>query len=173
MRKRSKALNLITFMIAISVATSTLAIAATSESIPEYTDDRSSPETLIKSLYNAIDRQEYLRAWSYFTDQSGRADFETFASGYETTKSVRVKLGDVVSERAAGSVYSSVPTVIESLSTNGDRRVFAGCYQTRLVQPSVQAEPPFRPLQIEAAHLQSTELSFDQAKGSCPDGALQ
>ena len=36
----------------------------------DYMDDRSTPVSLIGSLYNAIDRHEYLRAWSYFAEDS-------------------------------------------------------------------------------------------------------
>ncbi|MGH6859926.1 MAG: hypothetical protein ACRECY_06700, partial [Phyllobacterium sp.] len=37
---------------------------------PEYLDDRSTPETVIKSYYNAINRQEYARAYSYYAPDS-------------------------------------------------------------------------------------------------------
>jgi hypothetical protein len=33
-----------------------------------FIDDRSSPETVIRSLYNAIDRDEFARAYSYFAN---------------------------------------------------------------------------------------------------------
>jgi hypothetical protein len=33
---------------------------------PEYLDDRTTPETVISSYYNAISRREYARAHSYF-----------------------------------------------------------------------------------------------------------
>ena len=34
-----------------------------------YLDDRSNPESLVRSLYNAIGRKEYARAWDYFGEQ--------------------------------------------------------------------------------------------------------
>ena len=137
-----------------------------------YQDDRSTPVLLIGSLYNAIDRHEYLRAWSYFSDESGRPDFETFQRGYETTGGVRLKLGEPVGDGAAGSVFTSVPTVIEATGTDGSVRVFSGCYVTRLVQPANQATPPFVPLQIFKATLRPARTKFDETSGDCPaDGA--
>ena len=47
----------------------------------EFIDDRSSPERVLLSLYNAISRQEYLRAWSYF-GEGAAPSFEAFRDGY-------------------------------------------------------------------------------------------
>ena len=48
----------------------------------DYVDDRSSAERKVVSLYNAIGRHEYLRAWSYFRPDPGRP-YEAFRTGYE------------------------------------------------------------------------------------------
>ena len=46
--------------------TPTLAqMVATPKIAPSYLDDRSTPVQVIKSYYNAIDTQEYVRAYSY------------------------------------------------------------------------------------------------------------
>lgn len=136
----------------------------------DYMDDRSTPEQLVRSLYNAINRHEYLRAWSYFSEDSGRPDFETFEKGYETTGGVRLKLGETTSDGAAGSIYTSVPTVIEATGTDGAVRVFTGCYVTRFVQPANQATPPFVPLQIDKSTLRPARTKFDETSGDCPAG---
>ena len=133
-----------------------------------YLDDRSTPVSLIGSLYNAINRHEYLRAWSYFAEDSGRPDFPAFQAGYETTGGVRLKLGAPSSDGAAGSVYTSVPTVIEATGTDGAVRIFSGCYVTRFVQPANQATPPFVPLQITKATLRPARTTFDETSGDCP-----
>ena len=132
-----------------------------------YLDDRSTPVELIRSLYNSINRHEYLRAWSYFSEESGRADFPAFQKGYETTGGAKLKLGDPVSDGAAGSIYTRVPTVIEATGTDGVVRVFAGCYETRMVQPANQATPPFVPLQITKATLRPARTKFDETSGDC------
>ena len=45
---------------------------------PAYLDDRSTPEAVISSFYNAIDRQEYARAWSYYEDGQGVPAFDVY-----------------------------------------------------------------------------------------------
>ena len=135
-----------------------------------YLDDRSTPVSLIQSLYNAINRHEYLRAWSYFSNEPGRPDFAAFQKGYETTGGVKLKLGDPMSDGAAGSIYTSIPTVIEATGTDGAVRVFSGCYETRFVQPANQATPPFVPLEIAKATLRPARTKFDETSGDCPAG---
>lgn len=48
---------------------------------PGYLDDRSTPEAVVASFYNAIGRQEYTRAWSYYEDGQGVPAFKAFVSG--------------------------------------------------------------------------------------------
>ena len=45
-----------------SIAICTAALAAE----PAYLDDRSDAGALVRSFYNALNRHEYSRAWSYF-----------------------------------------------------------------------------------------------------------
>lgn len=142
-------------------------VAAQDGPPPDYRDDRSTPEAVLESLYNAIDRQEYLRAWSYFRDEPGRPDFESFAKGYADTAHVRLRLGAGTSDGAAGSIYTTVPAVVEAVSAGGGRKVFAGCYELRLVQPAAQATPPFQPLGIVKGVLKPSDAGFEQAEGSC------
>lgn len=117
-----------------------------------YRDDRSSAEAVLQSLYNAIDRHELARAWSYW-DGGDVPDFATFAKGYDDTDHVDIVLGPVVSDGAAGSVYYNVPAAIRAVDTDGTHHEFAGCYVLRQVNPALQAEPPFRPIHIVSGHL--------------------
>lgn len=139
---------------------------------PGYLDDRSDADAVIRSLYNAVNRKEYVRAWSYLRDEPDRPTFAEFAKGYAETDRVEVKLGKATSEGAAGSIYYSVPVALRSIDAKGEPSVFTGCYQLRLVQPGVQAEPPFRPLGIVKGRLERSAKSFDKATGSCPAGGL-
>jgi hypothetical protein len=134
-----------------------------------YLDDRSSAATIVKSLYNAVNRKEYARAWDYFGDQKPAADVEAFAAGYENTAEVSVTTGEIASEGAAGSIFYHVPVAIRSSNTDGSDQVFAGCYVARLENPAIQ-EPPFRPLHIEKGSLQPSALAYEDAlPESCPD----
>lgn len=135
-----------------------------------YLDDRSSAAAIVNSFYNAVNRKEYARAWDYFGDQKPSKDIGTFAKGYENTTQVDVATGNVATEGAAGSTFYYVPVAIQSTDKDGNEQVFAGCYTARLVNPAVQAEPPFRPLHIEKGSLKPSDLSYqDAVPESCPD----
>ncbi|MBK4218178.1 hypothetical protein JJJ17_19800 [Paracoccus caeni] len=134
----------------------------------QFIDDRSSPERVVTSLYNAIDRREYLRGWSYFAPDTA-PDYDTFRDGYETTEKVELRLGEVHSEGAAGSVYSLVPVALRATDADGTETVFAGCYRLTQVQPAAQDTPPFRPIQIDEGKLDPSDQPFDQAMGTCDE----
>ncbi|WP_062209586.1 hypothetical protein [Aureimonas sp. AU12] len=163
--------------LALAVRAAVIAVAITAPAgaqetaPPDYRDDRSSAETVIESLYNAVERREYLRAWSYFRDEPDRPTFEAFAAGYADTRHVRLKLGRATGEGAAGSTFYSVPAAIEAETDRG-RQVYVGCYELRLVQPGVQITPPFRPLGIVKAKLEPSAASFADAAGTCPAKGL-
>lgn len=147
----------------LSVAAVVLAAAHAVAADPAYRDDRSDAASLVRSLYNAIDRKEYARAWDYFGDRKPAADFAAFAEGYAGTEAVDVALGAVSEEGAAGSVYFQVPLAIRAHRADGKEEVFAGCYVVRQVNPAIQ-EPPFRPLQIEKGSLKPAAAgSLDEA----------
>ncbi len=148
--------------LALSLALPALA----QDTLPDYRDDRSTASAVIESLYNAINRREFLRAWSYFREEPDRPDFESFAQGYADTSRVRVKLGQTETEGTAGSTYYRVPAVVEA-TRGGTAAVFSGCYELRLVQPAAQAEPPFQPLGIVRGNLRQSKASFDEGQGDC------
>ena len=141
-------------------------IAAAQE--PAYRDDRSTPTAVIESLYNAIDRHEYLRAWSYF-DGAHVDDYETFKAGYATTQRVVVRVGAPRSEGAAGTIYTHLPTVIAATRDDGTVAVFAGCYVVAAVNAAIQDTPPFVPMRIVDGTLTPSDASFDTATGHCAD----
>ena len=137
-----------------------VATPAAADSVPDYLDNRSDAAALVRSYYNAIARQEYVRAWSYFGDRKPVADYDAFAAGYEGTGDV--DLVTVESEGAAGRTYSTVRLACSATGADGKARVFAGCYTMRLAQPGIQA-PPFQPLHIENATLHEAALPLAEA----------
>ena len=147
--------------IALSLLAS-VTVAGADAQEARYLDDRSSAASLVASLYNAIDRKEYGRAWGYFGEAKPARDFETFVKGYETTKSVRVVTGSVASEGAAGSTYYSIPVAISSVGTDDMEQVFAGCYTARLANPQIQGEI-FTPLHLEKGSLAKSDKPLDDA----------
>ena len=125
-----------------------------------YVDDRSDGAKLVQSLYNAIERKEYARAYAYFGDKPPAGDYASFVEGYKKTVDVEVKTGVVTQEGAAGSLYAPVPVAVRSVDKDGKERIFAGCYVTRIVNAAIQ-EPPFTPLHIESAELEEVKTPFD------------
>ncbi len=138
---------------------------------PDYRDDRSSPTALIASYYNAINRHEYARAFTYFaTDPGPGEDFESFAAGFEDTAHVDLLTGTVSSEGGMSKSWSGVPVAIDAVDNAGKRRQFAGCYLTLLVEPSVM-DPPVPGMVIVSGklHPASGELA-DILPDACPTG---
>jgi hypothetical protein len=119
-----------------------------------YLDDRSSAEQVIRSYYDAISRRQYLRAYGYWEPSTTLATFDAFAKGFEATTSAQVELGTVGGGAGAGQLYWSVPAVVLSTTTTG-AQAFVGCYTVHLARPEIQAEPPFKPMAIQAGQLQS------------------
>ena len=125
-----------------------LCIGAAETTPPAYRDNRSSPQAVLASLYNAIDRHEWLRAYCYWQGSPDLMPFATFQKGYETAEAVQLFPGTAQSQGAAGSIYTTLPVAIESTDQDGKTRLFAGCYTFRQVNPQLQATPPFQPIFI-------------------------
>ena len=128
-----------------------------------YLDDRSDGTALLRSFYNAINRREYLRAYSYWQDPSALPTLDAFGQGYDATKSVTLTTGEVSIGAAAGNRYDRVPATIIATMNDGSQQTFAGCYQLHLASPDAQAEPPFRGFGIERATIARVAAGTDPA----------
>jgi len=134
-----------------------------------YLDNRSTPEALVKSLYNAINRHEYARAYSYFSKPPAK-DIDTYAKGFADTAEVKVLTGAAGSEGAAGSTYYNLPVAIEAVDKAGNSKVYAGCYTLRLADPTIQADK-YDPLHIEKGSLAPAKGDLkDALPTECGDG---
>lgn len=150
--------------------------AALAQGSPAYLDNRSTAASLVRSLYNAISLKQYARAWSYFGGPKPAADYAAFAAGYKTTGRVRVAVGKMQSEGAAGSIYTTVPVAIAARQAGGDVDIYAGCYLTRMLEPQIEA-PAFKPLFIVKGRLVQRSLAAGQNLSavlpkSCGDDAV-
>ena len=164
---------------ALFAATAFLSLATTGQTAlaaddaPEapYIDDRSSADAVVRSLYSAISRHEFTRAWGYFGDTKPAKDFDSFVKGYDGTDKVEVETGAVSDEGAAGSIFYNVPVAIRATDKAGGEKVFAGCYTLRQVNAQIQAAPPFDPIHIEKGALKPSTADFEEAvPPSCGDG---
>ncbi len=137
-----------------------------------YLDDRSTPKALVRSLYNAINRHEYARAFSYFSTAPAK-DVDAYAKGFENTAHVKLQTGEASSEGAAGSSYFDLPVAIEATDKGGKSSVFSGCYTLRLADPQIQADA-FDPLHIEKGSLKPTQGALAEAlPAQCGDSPPQ
>jgi hypothetical protein len=131
------------------------AMAGEAAAPPPYSDDRSDAGAVVRSFYNAVNRHEFARAWSYFGKPPSK-DFDAFVKGYDDTAFVDVFTGRINSEGAAGSTYAQVAVAIRATGKSGETKVFAGCYTVKAVNPQIQ-DPPFRALLIEKAALKTVD----------------
>jgi len=151
--------------IAMFLAVAWVAGAASARADDTYLDDRSSPDSVVRSLYNAINQHQYARAWSYYGDPPAK-DFEIYSKGFENTAHVDVLTGDISGDGAAGSTFFNVPVAIRAKDASGKASYFAGCYVLRQVNGAIQ-EPPFTPLHIQSAKLKPIKED-DFARYSLP-----
>jgi hypothetical protein len=108
----------------------------------------------MRSLVNALNRKEYVRAYSYWEHIAGSTNvppFEQFAKGYAETEKVQLMVGVIRGDAGAGQFYYSVPVVLIAQTTRGATQTFAGCYALHISNPAIQAQPPFQPLAIRSA----------------------
>ena len=145
------------------------ATVQTPETLPDisqanYLDDRSTPAALMLSFYNAINRQEYLRAYSYYANTDALGSFDQFANGYADTQSVAVVFGAIANEGAAGSIYFTVPMVLNVTKTDQSAQKYAACYILRFPQPGNYGAPPITPMHIDKATAQSVDLSMGDSE---------
>jgi hypothetical protein len=131
----------------------------------DYYDDRTNAETLMESFVNALNRKEYLRAYSYWDPVPAESfpAFEDFSAGYAETEAVKLLIGDIGGDAGAGNFYYTVPTVIEVRTTTDENQIFVGCYLLHLSNPGVQGTPPFQPLAIESAYVEEVPQGTDTA----------
>ncbi len=111
---------------------------------------------VLSSLFNAINRKEYVRAYSYWESAGSSPNvppFAQFQQGYQETASVEAEFGAPVSGAAAGNIYYTVPTALKVQTTAGQTQAFVGCYTLHLSQPANQGTLPFEPLSIQSANI--------------------
>lgn len=123
-----------------------------------YVDDRSAPQAVLRSFYNAINRSEYARAYSYWDEaaQNNRLpSFSAFQQGYQHTSSVDLHLGDAMRLAQQGQLIFQLPATIIAHQDDGSTQTYVGCYTLQLTNPARQSSPPYRPLSLDSASIQS------------------
>lgn len=117
-----------------------------------YIDNRSGALEALQSLFNAINRKEFARAYGYWEPSANLPSFNSFQQGYANTQSVQWTYGAPSSDAGAGQFYYSVPVTLRAQATGG-LQTFVGCYVLHLANPGIQAAPPFQPLGVHSGSL--------------------
>ena len=121
-------------------------------SAQRYLDDRSDGVQVVRSLFNAVNRHEYARAYGYWEPNAAQLPpFDQFQQGYANTQSVQLTTGTPTRDQGAGQTYYRVPVTLVSQLANGTTQTFVGCYILHLGSPSAQGVPPYRPIGIQSA----------------------
>jgi hypothetical protein len=123
--------------------------------------DQDTPVDLLASFYNAINRQEYQRAYGYW--ENPPSSYDQFAQGYADTASVQliVQLPAFVGV-GAGNAYAPIPTVLLSTRRDGRQQLFAGFYTTHKVN-----------IQPDVWHLSSAAIAPLAANQTIPSALAQ
>lgn len=121
----------------------------------------------LPTYYNAINRHEYARAYSYW-ETSGAPNgvtpiFADFANGYANVAAVQVSTGTILSDAGAGNIAYAVPTVISATQTDGTLQRFYGCYLLHRANVEIGDTLPPYPITLRAAHIIAASASADPA----------
>ena len=93
---------------------------------PAY-DKPNSPADLLASFYDAVNHQDYQRAYGYW--ETPPSSYDDFVRGYADTVSVQLIVEPPTwIEGAAGNLYAHLPTVLVASQRDGGQQLFAGCY---------------------------------------------
>jgi hypothetical protein len=131
-------------------------------SAARYIDNRSGPVDVLQSLFNAINRHEYVRAYSYWESlASNLPSLDNFTQGYSATQSITATFGTVTPDAGAGQIHYTVPTTLVAQQTDGTSQTFVGCYVLHISNPDIQAAPPFQPLAIQSATVKQVANDAD------------
>jgi hypothetical protein len=129
-----------------------------------YIDSRSDPVALIYSFWNALNRQEYARAYSYFEAPAiFPGPYITFKNGYLDTMNVSGAITAPEKLAATGNWYWKVPVTLNAKTKSGVPQAFVGCYIIHQSDPALCVSPPFNPMGIQKANFKAISPTADAA----------
>ena len=139
----------------------------TPASVPFYEDRTDGVATLL-SYYNAINRKQYQRAYSYWdapgtSPTSTPPDYATFVQGYAGTAYVAVTVGTPEYDAGAGNYWGLAPVVIVATQTSGAVQVFAGCYVLHHTNPDADPRPDAALWRLNRASIEAFASSASPA----------
>jgi hypothetical protein len=138
--------------------------SAVNQTLANYIDDRSTPSQVIVSFYNAINRQEYLRAYNYWADPAtSLGSFTSWANGYGDTASVDLVFGQFTGDPGMSQVYYTIPVILKTTAKDNTHTNYAACYVVHEASPDVFGAPPIFPMSIDRGSAQPADINASDA----------
>lgn len=138
---------------------------------PQAYNDTDTSVDLLASYYNAINRQDYQRAYGYL--QNPQLAYADFVSGYANTASVQLIVRPpLFIDAGAGNVYQQVATMLVAKQRDGSEQRFAGCYITHksnLHPPDIPQEDTWHINQANIAAVAADASVADLLAQACPE----
>jgi hypothetical protein len=121
-----------------------------------FLDDRSNPIQVVRSYYNAINRKELVRAYSYWSPNASPKPptFEVFQKDFAAVTVTQLETGKTFNDKTGDTVYYYVPITAYTRQANNRLVTYVGCYT--VAQPQAGA-PPFVPLGIYSINLEEVQ----------------
>ncbi|MBZ0297080.1 MAG: hypothetical protein K8L99_31255 [Anaerolineae bacterium] len=117
-----------TFLLLFILGIST-SVSAQSEPQEIPYDNHDSSVDLLASYYNAINLQDYQRAYDYW--ENPPETYEDFVSGFADTTSVQLIVQPpTFIDAGAGNLHVQIPTVLIAEHTDGNQYIYSGCFVT-------------------------------------------
>ncbi len=157
-------------LVCVLLASGSFPAPAHAQTFPPF-DVRDHPVSLIASYYDAIARQEYARAYSYWDENApDRIAYAGFAQGFANVQTVRALARlPIMIDVAAGTAHAEVPVVVQATLKNGDEELYAGCFHVIRRNAPIGDPPVIDPnWYLYQGTLQpATEVDFAQATKVC------
>jgi hypothetical protein len=132
-------------------------------------DDRRGPIHVLASYWNAVNVQDFARAWAYW-ERPPSATYDDFVRGFADTPSVLLAVRPAIQiEGAAGSLYASVPALLSAVHKDGSRHNFVGCFVARC--PNVDGEDAGQQWSLHGATVRRTadnSMAITLLNQACP-----
>lgn len=124
------------------------------------TPARGVPASVIRDYYSAIASHDYARAYGLWRN-GGRASGKSLAAferGFVDTVDTKVDVGEPSRpEGAAGSIYVTVPVIVQATTGDGTEQRFKGRYVLRRANAATGASKADQAWRIDSASLKTTD----------------
>jgi hypothetical protein len=156
----------------VLMITLTAAAQGTEAGLPRY-EYRTDPVLLVASYYNAINLQDYARAFSYWdTPPAGTPTLDTFAQGFaDTARIAAFAKVPVFVDAGAGNLFASIPMLLVAQQTDGSVQVYSACFTAHKsnvpIGSATEPDPNWSLRNAQVAP--SPRFDLAQLNDACPD----